>query len=84
MTIETIIGLLAAIMTTSAFIPQAVRVIKTRHTKDISLYMYVIFVVGLILWLTYGILLINLPIIIANIFSLIFASIILYLKIKYK
>ncbi len=84
MTIETIIGLLAAIMTTSAFIPQAVRVIKTRHTKDISLYMYAIFVVGLILWLTYGILLINLPIIIANIFSLIFASIILYLKIKYK
>jgi MtN3 and saliva related transmembrane protein len=84
MIIETIIGLIAAGLTTSAFIPQAIKVIRTKHTKDISLGMYIIFEIGLILWLTYGIMLNNIPIIIANVFSLIFSTIILFLKIKYK
>lgn len=84
MTIETITGLIAAVLTTSAFVPQAIKVIKSKQTKDISLGMYIIFEIGLILWLTYGIMLKNLPIIIANIFSLIFSTIILVLKIKYK
>ena len=49
------IGFLAAFCTTVAFFPQAVKVWKTKSTRDISLYMFVIFTVGVISWLIYGI-----------------------------
>lgn len=84
MKIETIIGLLAASMTTLAFLPQAIKVFKSKQTKDISLGMYAVFVVGIILWLIYGLMINDLPIILANILSLILSSSILILKIKYK
>ncbi|MCK5611526.1 SemiSWEET transporter [Candidatus Pacearchaeota archaeon] len=80
----TTIGLLAAICTTMAFLPQAIKIIKTKHTKDLSLNMYLVLVIGVILWLTYGILIQDLPLIIANGITLMFTSTILTLKIKYK
>ena len=61
-----LIGLLAGTFTTAAFVPQVVKVWKTRSTKDISLVMYVVFTIGVVLWLTYGVVLNALPIIIAN------------------
>jgi MtN3 and saliva related transmembrane protein len=70
----TIIGLLAAICTTISFLPQAVRIIKTKHTKDISLAMYSIFTTGIFLWLVYGILMNDLPLIISNAITVIFTS----------
>lgn len=79
----TILGLTAATCTTAAFLPQAIKAIKTKHTKDLSLGMYSIFVVGIFLWLLYGIFTKDLPIIAANIVSLIFSGVILGLKIKY-
>jgi MtN3 and saliva related transmembrane protein len=79
-----IIGSIAATLTTLSFIPQVIKLLKTRHTKDISLSMYVIFTVGVALWLAYGLMLQRPPIIISNIVTLGLTSIILYLKLKEK
>lgn len=79
----TAIGLLAAALTTVSFLPQVVKILKTKHTKAISLLMYVIFATGVLLWLIYGISIKDLPIILANGITLIIAAIVLILKIKY-
>lgn len=82
MNLTTTIGLLAALGTTIAFIPQVLQIIKTKNTRGVSLLMYIIFTSGIILWLTYGLLLNDVPIIIANSITLILAATILFLKIK--
>lgn len=76
------IGFIAAFCTTIAFFPQAIHAWKTKHTKDISLPMYLIMVTGVLLWLVYGIYLNNAAIFLANAVTLCLASSILYLKIK--
>jgi len=83
MTKITLIGFLAATCTTLAFLPQVIKTIKSRQTKDVSLWMYLIFTTGLVLWLAYGILIKAPPIIIANVVTLILALWILVLKIKH-
>jgi len=80
----TIIGLAAACSTTISFIPQALQTIKTKDTSGISLAMYGVFTLGTFLWLLYGILSSNVPVVFANGITLIFASIILVYKIRYK
>ncbi len=80
----TLIGLAAACGTTISFIPQAIQTIKTRDTSGISLAMYAVFTTGTFLWLLYGILTNNIPVWFANGTTLIFASIILIYKIRYK
>ncbi len=82
MNIVTIVGLLAAAGTTFSFLPQAIKSWKSRHTGDISLPMYILLVSGVALWLVYGILLKDLPIILANSVTLIFTIPILILKLK--
>jgi MtN3 and saliva related transmembrane protein len=84
MSITTIIGLLAAIATTSSFLPQAIETIRTKNTSGISLGMYSIFSFGTLLWFIYGIMDIDWPLIIANGITLIFACVILAYKIKYR
>jgi len=79
----TAIGLVAAALTTVSFLPQVIKILKTKHTKDISLLMYVSFITGIILWLVYGISLKELPIIIGNGITFILAVIVLILKIRY-
>jgi len=81
--VETI-GIVAAILTTASFLPQAIKVIKTKETKDLSLSMYSMFFLGVVLWLTYGILIMNIPVIIANAVTFVLSGIILMMKIKYK
>ncbi|MDB9743838.1 SemiSWEET transporter [Pelagibacteraceae bacterium] len=78
------IGFFAAFCTTIAFLPQATKVWKTKSTKDISLYMFIIFTVGVLSWLIYGISISDLPIILANALTLILSLFILIYKIKYK
>ena len=78
------IGFFAAFCTTIAFLPQAVKVYKTKSTKDISLLMFVIFPVGVASWLAYGVYLNDLPLITANTITLILSLFILFYKIKYK
>mgnify|MGYP001561849916 CR=1 FL=1 len=78
------IGYAATVLGLFAFLPQAIKTLKTKETKDISLVMYLIFWLGVILWLLYGIFLKSLPVIIVNSVVLFLASVILVLKIKYK
>lgn len=77
------IGYMAAVLTTSAFVPQAVKTIRTRETRSISLSMYVAFTVGVALWFGYGVAIGSWPIIAANAVSFLLASIILALKVRY-
>ena len=76
-------GYFAAIVTSIAFMPQVIKTWKTKNTKDISLGMYVLFCLGVSSWLIYGLLLQELPIILANAATLSMALIILALKIRY-
>ena len=80
----TIIGLLAATGTTISFLPQVIKSWKTHKTQDISLPMYIVLCTGVCLWLVYGFLIKDLPIVLANGITLILALSILFLKIKYK
>jgi len=77
------IGSTAATLTTTAFIPQAWKVWRTRHTADISLGMYALFTLGVAMWLIYGILLESWPIIIANCITLLLAGLVLVMKLKF-
>jgi len=79
-----IIGYTASVLGLLAFLPQAVKTVKTKQTKDISLGMYVVFWIGVLGWLIYGIRLGDPPVIIVNSVVLTLASIILFFKIKYK
>ena len=80
----TIIGLIAAVFTTISLFPQLIKVWKTKSTKDISMGMFSLFCVGVFLWFIYGVLVNDLPIIIANSLAFIQAIIILVFKVKYK
>ncbi|ATZ60802.2 MAG: SemiSWEET transporter [Methanosarcinales archaeon Met12] len=84
MELITLLGLAAATCTTISFLPQAIKIIKTKHVKGLSLGMYTILTAGIFLWLLYGILIQDLPIILANGTTLIFVATILFLIIKYK
>jgi len=84
MKITTVIGLIAATITTLSFIPQLIKTWKLKETKDISLLMFVTLGVGIILWIIYGFLLWDLPLILANGITFIFVLIILFFKFKYK
>ena len=77
-----IIGFLAGTCTTLAFVPQVYKVWKLRSTKDISLGMYVIFCIGLVLWIVYGAWLHSYSLIGANVITLLLASAILYMKAR--
>ena len=79
---ENIIGYLGAFCTTIAFLPQAIKVYKTKHTKDISLGMFLLLNIGMIIWLFYGLMITSLPIIISNSITTIFGLYILSMKIK--
>ena len=79
----TIIGLAAAALGGFSLFPQLLKVLKTKSTKDLSLGMTTLFCTSIFLWLVYGILMKNSPIIIANFFGFIEALIILLFKIKY-
>ena len=83
MTITDFIGSAAATLTTIAFIPQAWKIWRTQHTADISMGMYVLFTIGVALWLTYGILIESWPIIMANSFTLALAGAVLAMKSKF-
>jgi len=80
----TIIGFTAGILTTTAQLPQLIKTIQTKKTRDISFWMYLILSIGISLWLIYGLLLKDAPIIFANGTALISVVAVLFFKIKYK
>jgi MtN3 and saliva related transmembrane protein len=78
------LGLIAGVLTTVAFIPQVIKIWKTKHATDISLGMFAIFSCGVLLWLFYGIEIDALPVIVANAITLGLSLTILFFKIKFK
>jgi len=78
---EEFIGYLAAFCTTTAYVPQALKVFKTRKTRDISLGMFLLMTAGLTAWLIYGIVISSFPIIVANVITLLLSIYILIMKI---
>jgi MtN3 and saliva related transmembrane protein len=77
------IGLLAGVLTTLAFVPQVIRVWRTRSARDLSLASFAIFTVGVALWLVYGIAVGALPVIVANAVTLVLAGAILVMKLAF-
>ncbi|MBM3617644.1 MAG: glutathione synthetase [Alphaproteobacteria bacterium] len=77
-----ILGFIAAFCTTVSFLPQAIKIIRTRNTDGISLWMYIIFSLGLVCWLGYGLLTDNTPVIAANAVTLVLSLTILGMKIR--
>ncbi len=80
----TIIGSIAGSLTTISFLPQLIKVYKTKSAHDISFAMFAIFTTGVALWIVYGLMLSAIPIIATNIVTLTLAGSILVLKIKYR
>jgi MtN3 and saliva related transmembrane protein len=79
-----ILGLTAAALTTFAYLPQSIKTIRTKHTKDLSLLTIVMLEIGLICWLIYGLMIASIPIIAANTLSILLMTVILIMKIRYK
>jgi MtN3 and saliva related transmembrane protein len=76
------LGLVAACLTTSSFLPQAIRIWRTRSARDVSLTMYVMMCAGNSLWLTYGVLIGSVSMIFANATCLLMVVSVLGLKIR--
>jgi MtN3 and saliva related transmembrane protein len=79
---ENLFGYFAAACTTIAFIPQAIKVHKTKEIQDISLGMFALTTIGVLLWFIYGIMISSLPVIIANFITFILSLYIFIMKIK--
>ena len=79
----TLIGLAAAFCTTVAFLPQVIQTWRTRSTKDLSLSMFLVFTTGIFLWLVYGLVLRDLPLIAANGTTFVLSGTILYFKLRH-
>jgi MtN3 and saliva related transmembrane protein len=77
------VSAIAATLTTAAFVPQAVHIIRYKETKAISLVMYVAFASGVALWLVFGVLIGNWPIMISNAITLMLTLAIVGMKLRY-
>lgn len=79
-----LIGLVAGGLTTTAFLPQVIKTWKSKSAKDLSLGMFLLFSLGVALWLVYGIMVNDIPVIAANLLTLLLASTILFFKFRFK
>ena len=79
-----LLGLVAGACTTIAFLPQVIKTWKSRSAKDLSLSMFSIFCLGVTLWLVYGFMVDDVPVIAANLLTLMLASTLLFFKLRFK
>ena len=79
-----LLGLAAGSCTTIAFLPQVIKTWKSGSAKDLSLGMFSFFCFGVLLWLVYGIMKQDIPVIAANLVTLILASTLLFFKLRFK
>jgi MtN3 and saliva related transmembrane protein len=82
--VVTWLGLLAGTLTTLSFLPQLLKAWKSRSTHDISSGMLALFSVGLVLWIVYGVIVADVPVIAANAVTLVFVGLIAALKLRYR
>jgi len=83
MSMEILVSGIAATLTTAAFVPQALHIIRHKETKAISLFMYISFATGVAFWLLFGVLIWNWPIMISNAITLALALAIIAMKLKF-
>jgi len=83
MTLLDLLGLSAGSLTTLSFVPQVIKTWRSKSADDISTGMFVIFSIGLVMWLIYGLYLQSQPIIVSNIVTLALTIVILILKYRY-
>ncbi|MEL6718949.1 MAG: SemiSWEET transporter [Bacteroidota bacterium] len=76
------IGIIAAVLTTLAFVPQAYKTIKTQETENLSLPTFTMILVGTILWCIHGTTINDYPLIFANAITAFLSGIIVFLKIR--
>ena len=79
-----VLGLVAGSLTTAAFFPQVLKTWKTRSAKDLSLGMFSFFCVGVALWVVYGFMVNDVPVIAANLITLLLAATLLFFKLTFK
>lgn len=79
-----ILGLAAGLFTTIAFVPQVIKIWRSKHAHDISLGMFSLFSCGVALWVVYGFIIGSLPVILANLATLVLALTILALKLHFR
>lgn len=84
MNLTQLLGLAAGTFTTIAFLPQVVKTWKSRSAKDLSLGMFLLFCLGVAMWLGYGVLVRDIPVITANLLTLMLASVLLFFKLRFK
>jgi MtN3 and saliva related transmembrane protein len=77
------IGLLAGLLTSGAAIPQVIQTYRTKHARDLSMWQLILLNLGMLLWLVYGISLGDLPLILANIFSILCYTGLIAMKLRY-
>lgn len=78
------IGMVAAVLTTIAYVPQVVKIYRTKSARDVSFRMFSLLATGVSLWLVYGIMMRSAPLIFANFVTLALSLTVLVLKIKYE
>ena len=83
MDIDTLIGTVAGCLSTAAFVPQAWQIWKTRSARDVSWAMYTMLIVGLVLWIVYGLRREALPLVLTNGVILVVALLILAMKRRF-
>ena len=83
MNVTMIVGLVAGIPTTIAFLPQVRHMWETKSAKDISLRMFLLFCTGVLLWFIYGVMIQSLPVMLANGVTFVLAGAILVMKLKW-
>ncbi|HOV90517.1 MAG TPA: SemiSWEET transporter [Syntrophorhabdaceae bacterium] len=81
---ETIIGFIAAFFTTFSMMPQVIRIWRLKEARDISLWMPIMILIGSVLWLIYGVLIKQIPVIIANSISILISIFTLVASIRYR
>ncbi len=83
MTLIDIIGFLAGIFTSINIIPQIIQTIRTKKVEDISIWMFIIYDIGLFLWVSYGVLITSYPVMIMDGIAFLTSMFMTYMKIRY-
>jgi len=83
MNVETIFGSIAGILTTISFIPQVIKIWRQKTAKDISLITFIVFTIGVFIWLLYGFMIKSWPVIISNFITFVLSLMILVFKLMY-
>ena len=84
MDLANILGMSAGALTTASFVPQVVKIYKSKSSKDVSMGMFIVLGAGVGLWVSYGLLVRSLPVILANSCTLSLVIILIFLKLRYK